>query len=130
MKIWNGYGSEHSARLVMLGKFKTVEDASGFLGEVDKLERLVQETDGDLEVFSAFPPKILDMMFNGTIRFCQDVEPKDLNDFRMELRREQRQDDKTVLEFRSDDTGWAGLIKMLLNAGARIEIFDEHNTES
>lgn len=130
MKVWTGYGSEHSARLVMLGKFKTAEDASDFLGEVEKLEQLVQAEDGDAKVLLRFPKKILDMIFSGEIRFCSDFEPKDLNDFCMELQWKQQQDDTTILEFRSDVTGWAGLIKMLLNAGARIEIFDEHNTES
>ena len=27
MKIWNGYGSEHSMNLVMIGRFKTVGEA-------------------------------------------------------------------------------------------------------
>ena len=31
MKLWMGYGSEHSANLVMLGKFKSAEDATDFL---------------------------------------------------------------------------------------------------
>ena len=27
MKLWYGYGSEHSNNLVMIGQFKSVEDA-------------------------------------------------------------------------------------------------------
>lgn len=27
MKIWNGYGSEHSMNLVLIGKFKQEQDA-------------------------------------------------------------------------------------------------------
>jgi Family of unknown function (DUF6375) len=27
MKIWNSYGSEHSARIVMIGRFKDVASA-------------------------------------------------------------------------------------------------------
>ncbi len=129
MKIWIGYGSEHSANLVMLGKFKTPEDATSFLAELEKLERLIQEDDSGDDVFRDFPKKIMDEIFYGRIRFCNDFAPKDLDDFRMDLRRYQRDDDQTIVEFKSDETGWAGLIKMMLNAGARIELFEESNTE-
>lgn len=125
MKIWTGYGSEHSANLVMLGKFKTAEDATSFLAELEKLERLIQEDGSGDDVYRAFPEKIMDAVFNGRIRFCNDFAPKDLEDFRMELHRQQRADDQTIVEFKSDVTGWAGLIKMMVNAGARVEVFDE-----
>ena len=128
MKFWTGYGSEHSANLVMLGKFKTAEDATGFLAELEKLERLIQEDDGGDDVFREIPKKIIDEVFNGHIRFCNDFAPKDLEDFRMDLQRRQRSDDRTIVEFKSDVTGWAGLIKMMVNAGARVEVFDESNS--
>ena len=129
MKIWTGYGSEHSANLVMLGKFKTPEDATNFLKELEKLERLIQEDNSRDDVFRKFPEKILDEICSGRIRFCNDFAPKDLNDFRMDLQRYQRDDDQTIVEFKSDETGWAGLIKMMLNAGARIELFEESNAK-
>ena len=125
MKFWTGYGSEHSANLVMLGKFKTAEDATGFLAELEKLEKLIQEDDSVDDVFREIPKKIIDEVFNGHIRFCNDFAPKDLEDFRMDLRRRQLTDDRTIVEFKSDVTGWAGLIKMMVNAGARVEVFDE-----
>lgn len=125
MKFWTGYGSEHSANLVMLGKFKTAEDATGFLSELEKLERLIQEDDSGDDVYREFPKRIMDEVFNGRIRFCSDFAPKDLEDFRMDLHHRQLTDDRTIVEFKSDVTGWAGLIKMMVNAGARVEVFDE-----
>jgi len=125
MKLWMGYGSEHSANLVMLGKFKSAEDATDFLAELEKLERLIQEDDSGDDVFREIPKNIMDEVFSGRIRFCNDFAPKDLEDFRMDLRRYQRDDDQTIVEFKSDVTGWAGLIKMMVNAGARVEVFDE-----
>ena len=129
MKSWTGYGSEHSANLVMLGKFKTAEDATTFLAELEKLERLIQEDDSDDGNHRAFPEKIIDAVFNGRIRFCNDFAPKDLEDFRMELQRQQQADNPTIVKFKSDVTGWAGLIKMMVNAGARVEVFDESNSK-
>ncbi len=125
MKFWTGYGSEHSANLVMLGKFKTAEDATGFLAELEKLEKLIQEDDSGDDIFREFPKKIIDEVFSGHIRFCNDFAQKDLEDFRMELHHRQLTDDQTIVEFKSDVTGWAGLIKMMVNAGARVEVFDE-----
>ncbi len=126
MKTWTGYGSEHSANLVMLGKFKTAEDATSFLAELGKLERLIQEDDSGDEVFRKIPKKIMDEICSERIRFCNNLAPKDLDDFRMDLRK-QLSDNQTIVEFRSDETGWAGLIKMMINAGARVEVFDESN---
>ena len=127
MKIWTGYGSEHSANLVMLGKFKTAEDATGFLAELEKLEKLIQEDESGDIVFRKFPKIILDEICNGRIRFCNDFAPKDLDDFKRNLQRYQLANAPTVVEFRSDETGWAGLIKMMINAGAKVEVFDESN---
>lgn len=125
MKIWTGYGSEHSANLVMLGKFKSQEDATGFLAELEKLKELVRDESSEDGIFLNFPKRILEELFSERIRFCRDFAPHDLDDFLQELNHEQRAEDPSVLEFRSDNTGWAGLIKMLLNAGARIEVFEE-----
>ena len=61
------------------------------------------------------------------INYCYDLAPKDLNDFLMEYNKSVDEKDPRIVRFTSDDTGWAGLIKMLINAGAHVEIFSEHN---
>lgn len=40
MKVWNGYGSEHSMNLVMVGQFKTIEDAEKTKELIESLPRL------------------------------------------------------------------------------------------
>ena len=37
MKIWNGYGSEHSMNLVLIGKFKQAQDANKVKSDIEKL---------------------------------------------------------------------------------------------
>ena len=50
MKIWNGYGSEHSSNLVMVGKFKSVEDAEKAKELLDTItESLYDLVDADFE---------------------------------------------------------------------------------
>lgn len=111
----------------MLGKFKSADDATGFLAELEKLKTAVQDEMVNGDVFYYFPKQILDAIVYGRIRFCSDFAPKDLDDFVQELTHKQNMEDPSVVEFRSDVTGWAGLIKMLLNAGARVDVFDEGN---
>ena len=46
MKVWNGYGSEHSMNLVMIGNFKGVGDAASAKEAID---RLAEQVESDVE---------------------------------------------------------------------------------
>jgi len=41
MKIWPGFGSEHSANLVMIGRFENAKEASDTKDVIDKLRNQV-----------------------------------------------------------------------------------------
>jgi hypothetical protein len=43
MKVWFGYGSEHSANLVMIGEFKTAEDAQTALDLLNEATQIARE---------------------------------------------------------------------------------------
>jgi hypothetical protein len=43
MKIWNGYGSEHSANLIMIGTFKEIKDAKEAFRKIDILKDQVDK---------------------------------------------------------------------------------------
>ncbi len=45
MKIWNGYGSEHSMNLVLIGKFKRAKDAEKVEKDIDKLSAQASKDD-------------------------------------------------------------------------------------
>ena len=46
MKIWHGYGSEHSMNLVMIGHFKSTEDSKKTYRLIEQLtERLIDKID-------------------------------------------------------------------------------------
>jgi Family of unknown function (DUF6375) len=44
MKIWNTYGSEHSANLVMIGKFKDVASAETAKAIFDEISGVVVDS--------------------------------------------------------------------------------------
>lgn len=127
MKVWNSFGSEHSAALVMIGHFKTADDATVFLAELKKLEDLITKAIPDYEKQDVFPKEIMEALFYEKIKFGYNLSPKDLDDFLQEYHIAKADDDNCAVQMTSDDTGWAGLIKMMINAGARVEIFSSHN---
>ncbi|MCY4109397.1 MAG: DUF6375 family protein, partial [Chloroflexi bacterium] len=43
MKIWRGFGSEHSANIIMIGYFRTVDDASAATEKLTQLCQTVRE---------------------------------------------------------------------------------------
>ena len=115
MKVWNSFGSEHSAALVMIGHFKAADDATAFLAELKKLEDLITKAIPDYEEQ------------HEKIKFGYNLSPKDLDDFLQEYHIAKVDGDDCAVQMTSDDTGWAGLIKMMINAGARVEVFSSHN---
>ena len=50
MKIWNGYGSEHSMNLVLIGRFKRAQDAEKVEKDIEKLS--VQASKDDCDAIS------------------------------------------------------------------------------
>ena len=127
MKVWHSYGSEHSAALVMIGRFKSEQDANIFLAELGKLQETITAVMPDYEEQGCFPKEIMDSLYHGKIQFCYDMSPKDLDDFLLDYSIDKDEKDGSVVRMATDDVGWAGLIKMMINAGARVEIFSEHN---
>lgn len=127
MKVWHSYGSEHSAALVMIGRFKSEQDANVFLTELTKLQETISAVMPDYEEHGCFPKEIMENLYYEKIKFCYDMSPKDLDDFLLEYRIGKDEQDGSVVRMTTDDVGWAGLIKMMINAGARVEIFSEHN---
>ena len=127
MKVWNSFGSEHSAALVMIGHFKASDDAAAFLAELKKLEDLIAKAIPEYEEQDVFPKEIMEALYHEKIKFGYNLSPKDLDDFLQEYHIAKVDGDDCAVQMTSDDTGWAGLIKMMINAGARVEIFSSHN---
>lgn len=127
MKVWHSYGSEHSAALVMIGRFKSEQDANIFLAELGKLQETITAVMPDYEEQGRFPKEIMDSLYHEKIQFCYDMSPKDLDDFLLDYSIDKDEKDGSVVRMTTDDVGWAGLIKMMINAGARVEIFSKHN---
>ncbi len=126
MKVWFGYGSEHSMNLVMIGQFKSVGDAESARDALEQLMREVQaEADaGGITVgepADRFGTKMLDLL--GRVSFY-DVRPAELEQFCYDVSISQDGDKITL---RTEESDVSAFLKLMLDRAARVEVFSAHH---
>lgn len=121
MKIWHGYGSEHSMNLVMIGHFKSVDDAK-------KTQNLIEQlTDGlrdkiDIGTYhDRFGDDVMDLLRETN---CYNLSPPELEHFLYESHT-QVEGDKIVLT--TDESEVSAFFKLMINNGAKVEIYSAHD---
>ena len=126
MKIWVGFGSEHSANLVMIGRFATLEDAAGAERELQELSDLiVNEFDYD-----AYDENRMGVFTVDAIRKC--LERLSLHTFSAEdvetLGREHHVTRRGAeIEVRTDEWDLGGLLKFMIHKRARIQVYSAYD---
>jgi len=121
MKIWYGYGSEHSMRLVMIGHFKTVKAAKE---THDTIEKLKEEFRGKVDIGSTnnrYSDEILSILQEVK---CYSLGPQELEQFLYDYDNEIK-GNKILIETNESDV--SALLKLMINNGAKIEIFSRHD---
>ncbi|GGJ90392.1 hypothetical protein GCM10010123_20290 [Pilimelia anulata] len=129
MRIWWGYGSEHSMNLVMIGRFASVGEAESAKELIDKLATGVQaEVDaGRLEVGEPtrrFSQEMIDLL---TELNLHALSPGDLEQLVYDTQIRVHGDSVVI---RTDEVDVAAHMKILLDRKARIEIFSAHVHEA
>ena len=125
MKIWFGYGSEHSHKLVMIGHFATVDDATKAAAFIDSITEAVAAAEhaGALKVGDTreeFGPQLLDLVKKFNI---YSIGPSELEQFIYDVHTKCSEKD-VVIE--TDEIDVAAFLKVLIDRGARVEIFSRH----
>ena len=115
MKTWNSYGSEHSANLVMIGKFIDVASAEAAKHAIDEMEKFVGDQDSR-EGAERYTDAEMDLFKRLNFYWLQ---PGELEQFRYDIRSELQADSIVVT---TDETEIAALLKLLLAKGARVEV--------
>lgn len=122
MKIWNSYGSEHSANLVMIGTFKdatSAEKAKEIIDEISKF--MVNAGDADYRGADYFPEAVMDLLKR--VRFY-DIAPFEIDQFRYDVDSKLK-DDKIIIT--TDESDVSAFLKLMINKGARIEVYSAHD---
>jgi hypothetical protein len=127
MKVWNGYGTEHSMNLVMIGQFKDETSARAAKQVLDQLKdgAKAEERAGRLVIgesmaeFSDELFKILREVEIYTLSYA-DFEQFLYDDTKVSL-----SGDQIVVE--TDEVEVIAFIKVLLDKGAKLEMYSGHD---
>jgi Family of unknown function (DUF6375) len=121
MKVWRSYGSEHSMNLVMIGQFKSIEDAKKTKEEMDLLTKELTNKIDVGRPLNRYGDEILDLL--GKIN-CHILAPSELEQFLYEFTSEV-EGEKVILTTEESDI--SAFVKLMINKGAKIEIFSAHD---
>jgi len=126
MKIWTGYGSEHSMNLILIGKFKQATDAEAVADVINKLGE--QASKDDAYTIAHAPPenqRFSDGMM-ALIRQFQlyTLAPEELGQFNFEHSVEQ---DGDTIKISTDEADVSAFIKLFVESGARVEVYSAHD---
>jgi len=121
MKIWHGYGSEHSMNLVMIGHFKSTEDSK-------KAHRLFEQlTEGlrdKIDIGSQrdrFDDDVSDLLKETK---CYNLSPMELEQFLYDV---STRVEKEKLILTTDESEVSAFFKLMINHGAKVEIYSAHD---
>ncbi|PHV50032.1 hypothetical protein CSQ91_02205 [Janthinobacterium sp. BJB301] len=129
MKIWNGYGSEHSMNLVLIGRFKRAQDAEKVERDIEKLSAQVSKDDSHSSVFGEpedqrFSDDMLSLLRSLSLNI---LGPTDLDQLISDHHLKREGDRITVT---TDEAEVSAFVKLFIEAGAKVEVFSAHDYPS
>jgi len=117
MKIWYGYGSEHSANLVIIGRFKdaaTAAEAVGLLTEMQGLAAAGTHKQADKKAF-------YDVLMRTQLI---DLTAADVDALAYDHSWQQNGNSVNV---ETEESDIQAIIKIMLHKGAKIELYSAHD---
>ena len=121
MKIWKNYGSEHSANLVMIGRFKDATSAKKTMEAIDSIKEYLDTTHEDYDDSThRYSDGLLDLLKK--IR-CHSVSPWEFEQFRMDIQARQK---GAKIVINTDEIEVSAFFKLLIDNGAKVEVYSAH----
>lgn len=129
MKIWNGYGSEHSMNLVLIGRFKRAQDAEKVEKDIDRLSAQASKDDSHSLSFGEpedqrFSDEMLSLLSSLKLN---TLGPADLGQLVSEHHLRREGDRITVT---TDEAEVSAFVKLFIEAGAKVEVFSANDYPS
>ncbi|HLI56008.1 MAG TPA: DUF6375 family protein [Actinomycetota bacterium] len=126
MKVWYGFGTEHSMNLVMIGRFQDAAAAETVRRIIEEFKFAVQadETAGRLTVGEPsriYSDEILRLLMQTNIH---NIGPDELEQFLYDVN-VTREGDSIVIT--TDETSVEAFLKLMLSKGARVEVYSAHD---
>lgn len=125
MKIWNGYGSEHSMNLVMIGRFKELDDAKQAKDLIDRISEQVSKESlhsirDEAPSRHRFSPAMMDIFRSTNV---YDIGAAELQQFAYDVT--VKLDGKEI-EVSTDEVDISAFLKILIEMGAKVEVYSAH----
>ncbi|MEQ9842571.1 DUF6375 family protein [Pectobacterium brasiliense] len=129
MKIWNGYGSEHSMNLVLIGKFKQEQDAEKVEKDIKTLSTQAEKDECysipfDEPENQRFSDEMLSLLYSLKLH---TLGPTDLGQLVSDHHLDREGDRITIT---TDEAEVFAFVKLFVEAGAKVEIFSAHDYPS
>ncbi|ASN85259.1 DUF6375 family protein [Pantoea agglomerans] len=129
MKIWNGYGSEHSMNLVLIGKFKQEQDAEKVEKDIKTLSTQAEKDECysipfDEPENQRFSDEMLSLLYSLKLH---TLGPTDLGQLVSDHHLDREGDRITIT---TDEAEVSAFVKLFVEAGAKVEIFSAHDYPS
>lgn len=129
MKIWNGYGSEHSMNLVLIGKFKQEQDAEKVEKDIKTLSTQAEKDECysipfDEPENKRFSDEMLSLLYSLKLH---TLGPTDLGQLVSDHHLDREGDRITIT---TDEAEVSAFVKLFVEAGAKVEIFSAHDYPS
>ena len=121
MKIWKSFSAEHSAKLRIIGEFKTTEDIAKTREIINDLTNEVMKQDVSRQTSAKCTDKITDIIKKYN---CYCLGNEDLMNF---THAHNISYIGKNIEINTDEINIQGLLKVMLSNGAKIEIYSNHD---
>jgi Family of unknown function (DUF6375) len=126
MKIWYGYGSEHSTNLVMIGRFKTARDAKKAKEVIDQI---IQQLNADVEAGLVSIGDQSQHFTDGMLSLLRKIKahsvgPAELEQFGYEASVNL---EGTQIIVKTEEIDVSAFLKVLIDHGARVEVYSAHD---
>jgi alpha-amylase/alpha-mannosidase (GH57 family) len=117
MKIWNSYGSEHSAQLVLIGRFKTIADADGAHRVLTEINDYMRTHSPELFQAVRYPPEFQALLEGLKIH---NLSVHEIDQFSYEVHATLKEDEVRISTNEPDISAY---LKVMVDRGAKVEVF-------
>ena len=125
MKVWRMFGSEHSANLVMIGRFKEVSDA---IKAKEVIDAIIEQVRADEDAGRLKIGDTADRYTDGMLDLFQRVNvhtigPAEMEQFAYDVTVKAQGKDVILT---TDEIDVSAFLKVLFDKGARVEVYSAH----
>jgi hypothetical protein len=125
MKVWMGFGSEHSMNLVMIGRFREPVHAESAKRLIEALIQLaMKESEGTSSShgpeYQRFSEDVLRLLSESELH---SLAPGEIEQFQYPASLKVK---GSILTLKSDEVDVSAFLKVMLDRGAKVEIFSAH----